>query len=102
MADVTDMGLAWWNRSANPCGVGRQVQARPEADFQNLAADRRKQLLPMLCHERPVHEKVAKSREDHVGVKAHSRPLILVLPLGCLRRNSTVHRTPFDSGCSSR
>ena len=36
-------------------GVVRQVQPRPEADLQNVAVSHRKQSLPMLRHERPVH-----------------------------------------------
>jgi len=56
---------------SNLSRVMRQIQARPETDFQNLAIGRGKQLTPVLRHEWPVEQKLAKTREDYFGVKAH-------------------------------
>ena len=46
-------------------GVIVQVQAGSEAYLQNVAVNRGQQLLPMLRQERPIHEQVAKAREDY-------------------------------------
>jgi hypothetical protein len=49
-------------------GVVGQVQAGPQANLQNLAADGGEQLLPMLRHQRPIQEKVAQARENNLGI----------------------------------
>ena len=48
-----------------------KIQARPEADLQNVAAGRGEQVLPMFRHERPVQEEVTKPREDDLRVEPH-------------------------------
>lgn len=48
-----------------------KIQARPEADLQNVAVGRGEQLFSMFCHERHVQEEVTKPREDDLRVEPH-------------------------------
>src|SRR5262249_3352990 len=56
--------------------VVRQVQARPEADLQHVAADRGEQFSAVLGNKRHVQKKVAEAGEDHLGVEAQGGLLI--------------------------
>src|SRR6266851_2614827 len=63
---------------ADVFGIAWQVQAGPEADFQDVAAGVGKQFSPVLRHERFIQQKITKARKDNLRVEAHG--FLLVLP----------------------
>ena len=81
--------------------VAGKVQARSEANLQNLAVYRGQQFSVMLRHKRSVESEVAKTGKNRFGVESQrSSPAFVAFP--CVQWHGSLISIPYLAHCSWR